>query len=335
MEQTFSFDDILIRPKAHSELRNRAEADTTAHFFDVELAMPALSSSMSVFDTQASESHTITWQFAQHLSEAGGLHLFSRASVIDERIQAVKSLGGSGSNVGLAVSLQEFQTYRKTLEALPGLVSIDIANGAIIKDIDWEGKYPLIIGNYGNPGVLLRNDLHGKLVYKFGIGSGASCSTRLKTGVGAPQGWLINNVSTMASMLNKPIISDGGVKGVADFVKALALGADAVMMGYLFASASDAPWEPVKINGRWYKPYRGMASADEKKMFTHIEGITGFVPYEEKSVKTIMLELKEGLTSAMSYSNATTLPMFKASAEFIRTPHQDLETQTRLLEERH
>lgn len=252
---------------------------------------------------------------------------------MEDRMRALEILGGGGVQIGMAVSLQEYKTYRNQLEKLPGLVSIDIANGAIIKNIDWHGKYPLVVGNFGNPGALLRQDLKGNLIYKFGIGSGSSCSTRLKTGVGAPQGWILSQVSPISSRLNKPIISDGGIKGTADFVKAIALGADAVMMGYLLAGAKETPWEPIKIDGKWYKPYRGMASGPEKQSSSYIEGISGLVPYEEKPIKTIMLELKDGLTSAMSYSNAVTLPDFQASVQFLRTPHIDIETQTRLVQE--
>lgn len=330
MIQTFSFDDILIRPKAFCNIESRAHIDTSADFYGHKLSMPIISASMSAFDTKNPDSHEIDIEFASLLSDLGGMHILSRATLFSDRISSAKYLSLAGKNVGLAVSLKEFAVYREQLEELDAFVSIDIANGALIHNIDWEGKYPLILGNYGNPGAVFRSDLKGEIIYKFGIGSGSSCSTRLKTGVGAPQGWLIHEVSKMSTKLNKPIISDGGVKSVADFSKAVALGADAVMSGYLLASAQETPWEPVKINDRWYKPYRGMASFEEKNSTSHIEGISGFIPYEDKPLKSIMLELKDGLTSSMSYCNARTLDEFKAKAEFILAPTNDLETGTRL-----
>lgn len=334
MENTFSFDDILILPNFKSEVSSRSLVNIESQLYDFTLPVPVMSASMSAFDTISPESRDISWQFAASLSDAGGMHIFSRSTLFEDRYDAAKTLGSNGKNVGIAVSLDEFYTFRKQLEDISAFVSIDIANGAIIKDIDWQGKYPLIIGNYGNPRVLGRADLRGNLIYKFGIGGGSSCSTRLETGVGAPQGWLIHHASKKSDRYSdghKPIISDGGVKNTADFVKAVALGAEAVMMGYVFAGANETPWEPVKINGKWYKPYRGMASSQEKQTSSHVEGVSGYVPYEEKSVHAIVWELRDGLTSAMSYSNAFTLNEFVENVEFVLSPSSQNENQTRLI----
>lgn len=334
MENTFSFDDILILPHYKSDVKSRSFVNTTTSLYSVNLNIPAISASMSAFDTVAPDSRDISWQFASKMSESYGMHIFSRSTLFDARYEAAKTLGSTNHNVGMAVSLDEFDTYRSKLEELPALVSVDIANGAILQDVDWQGKYPLIIGNYGNPRVLGRADLRGNLIYKFGIGGGSSCSTRLETGVGAPQGWLINHARTKSDRYSdghKPIISDGGVKSTADFVKAIALGADAVMMGYVFAGARETPWEPIKIDGKWYKPYRGMASAQEKQKSTHVEGVSGYVPYEDKSIQTIMFELRDGLTSAMSYSDAKDITTFMDNVEFVLAPSSQNENQTRLV----
>jgi len=327
MTETFTFDNILIKPKSKSRVKSRAMVDTTTAFYDIELPMPVLSASMSLFDTSDTDSNDIFWGFAEAMYAAGGLHVLSRGSTLHERLAASQVLPDSGIEFGIAVSYQEFQVHQATLEDTEAFISIDIANGSIIEDIDWQGKYPLILGNFGNPGVLQRRDLKGELIYKFGIGSGSGCTTRLVTGVGAPQGWLIQEATRWH---DKPIISDGGVKNVGDFVKAVALGADAVMLGRLFAGAKETPWEPVKIQGRWYKPYRGMASAEEKKINSYVEGVSGYVPYEDKSVKDIMQELSDGLRSAMAYVDALDLPEFQSQVEFFRVSEEDREAQTRL-----
>jgi len=334
MENTFSFDDILILPHFKSEVKSRSLVNTTSHLYSTELKIPAISASMSAFDTVSPESRDISWQFASQMSEAGGMHIFSRSTLFDQRYEAAKTLGSTQHNVGIAVSLDEFEVYRSKLEELPAIVSIDIANGSILQNVDWQGQYPLVVGNYGNPRVLGRADLRGNLIYKFGIGGGSSCSTRLETGVGAPQGWLIYHASMKSDRYSdghKPIISDGGVKSTADFVKAIALGAEAVMMGYVFAGARETPWEPIKIDGKWYKPYRGMASSQEKQASSHVEGVSGYVPYEDKSIKTIMFELRDGLTSAMSYSDATDIHSFMENVEFVLAPSSQNENQTRLV----
>lgn len=316
MQETFTFDDILIKPRPVSSIESRNMVDTKSKLYDVELAVPVMSASMSVFDTVV-DSREIYFSFASALSEAGGVHIFSRATLFEDRYRAVSSLAATGHVVGIAVSLKEFHTYRDRLEQLPEntIVSIDIANGAIIKDIMWLAPAPLIIGNFGNPNAALRRDLAGRIAFKFGLGSGSGCSTRLTTGVGMAQASLIQETVTKT---RKPIISDGGINVVADVVKALALGAEFVMLGRLLAAAKETPWPPVKKDGMWYKEYRGMASAEEKRSSSYIEGVAGLIPYEERSVASIISGIKDGLASAMSYVDSTDLDEFRQKVEFTR-----------------
>jgi IMP dehydrogenase len=332
MIDTYTFDDILIQPKAVSYVISRKLARVNQTIYGVEFPTPILSASMSVFDTVTPNSRDIYYQFANAIFEAGGTHIFSRATLFENRFRAVQALSSNGIRCGIAVSLREFQTYYDELIELenPALVSIDIANGAIIRNIDWVGNCPLIIGNFGNPKVGAREDLRGPVFLKLGIGSGSGCTTRLVTGVGAPQAWLIKETYDNSSHL---IISDGGVKSPADFVKAIALGSDLVMMGSLLAAAKETPWEPVKIQDKWYKPYRGMASAEEKQSNSHVEGAAGYIPYEEKSIKEIISELIDGLTSAMSYSDAYSLDEFRDNVEFLKITNSTAnENRIRLLQ---
>ena len=335
MLESYSFDDILILPASSSTVKSRSEVDASVSFYNhIKLRVPAISASMSVFDT-FQNSRDIYYQFATAIHEAGGMHIFSRATLFSDRYRAVKNLSCSGVTCGIAVSATEFEAHRTELFELPqnAVVSIDIANGAILKNITWGGDYDvphptLFIGNFGNPSAVTRRDFLGQIAFKMGIGSGSGCTTRVKTGVGSPQAWLVKSSSYIT---RKPIISDGGVKDSSDFVKALALGADAVMMGQVFAASKESPWEPVKIDGKWYKPYRGMASAEEKRSNEFIEGQSGYVPYDERTMFEIMAHLRDGLTSAMSYSDSHNLDEFKKRAELIRiTPSTLVENGHRL-----
>lgn len=319
---TYTFDDVLIQPHAISTVMSRSNVDTSYTLYqNLEFKLPVISASMSLFDTEEN-SRDIYYQFAAKMSELGGLHIFSRATLFSDRVKAVEALSSIGVQSGIAVSLDEFSTYYDILIDLPSssVVSIDIANGSIIKNVLWEKLYDdsptLIVGNFGNPQAVIRRDLDGSIAFKLGVGSGAGCTTRVATGVGAPQGWLIREASRIS---RKPLISDGGVKTTADFSKAVALGADLVMMGRIFAAAKETPWPEVKLSdGKWYKRYNGMASVVEKNTNSHIEGDSGYIPYEGKSLEEIFKELKDGLTSAMSYSDSHSLDEFKIKAYFLR-----------------
>lgn len=344
MIETFTFDDILIMPKGKSRVASRKLVNIKQTIYDTTFPTPILSASMSVFDTMSRESRDIYYQFANAIFEAGGTHIFSRSTLFDDRFKAVKTLTGLGVRCGIAVSLREFEVYQKQLEELnnQALVSIDIANGAIIGSIDWNGEASLIVGNYGNPWTYEERytDWYGNLMIKLGIGSGAGCTTRMTAGVGAPQAWLIHKAAKERNKFEEfyqpeeglPIISDGGVNSTADFVKAIALGADLVMMGSMLAVAAETPWEPVKINGEWYKPYRGMASQEEKRSSSHIEGASGYLPFYGLTVKEIIDEMKDGLTSAMSYSDSFNLDEFRQKAEFLKVTNATrIENNARLV----
>lgn len=327
--ESFTFDDILIEPHAHSLVTSRSSVDTSVNLGGVILDMPVISASMSLFDThspfETSEAPYI--QFAVAIAEAGGMHIISRSTPFWPRTVGANVVASQGLNVGVAVSLTEFFENKKYLEKQNYVVSIDIANGAIIGDINWEGEKPLIIGNFGNPAIGMAPRFTGNIILKLGIGSGNACSTRLVTGVGAPQAGLVYSTALNS---NFPLISDGGVNKIADFVKAIALGADAVMTGRMFGATIETPWSVKEVNGISMKPYRGMASKEEKRSKKFIEGASGFIPYEGKRVQEVMYDLKDGLTSAMSYCNSFGIKDFKRNATFIKASHSH-ESSVRLV----
>lgn len=339
MIDTFTFDDILIKPVSFSAVKSRGHTDLSQTLQGRKFDIPILSASMSSLDTQETSSRTNKpyTEFAEALHFEGGTHIFSRAIPFVERLQAAKDING-----GIAVGHQEFEDHKDILQESGVMVSIDIANGAILpNNINWEGQeQPLIIGNFGNPEVISYRKFSANTMVKFGIGPSAVCSTREMTGVGAPQGWLISEADSIRTdewrrgkrvASNITIVSDGGTKTPGDFVKALGLGADLVMIGTMFAAARETPGEPIKIDGEWYKPVRGMASAAEKGSQKHIEGISGYVPYEGKSVSNIVQELTDGLRSAMAYTDRKDIHQFIGNVDFYRvTPSTVVENRTRL-----
>ncbi|MGE5626909.1 MAG: IMP dehydrogenase [Solirubrobacterales bacterium] len=215
------------------------------------------------------------------------------------------------------------------------VITVDTAHGhskgvmdavKIIKE-----KYPdlqIIAGNIATPDAAKDLILAGADCIKVGIGPGSICTTRVVAGVGVPQFTAVYDCALAAKEYGVPIIADGGIKYSGDIVKALAAGADVVMMGSLFAGCAEAPGETEIFQGRSYKVYRGMGSLsamacgskdryfqeDGKKLVP--EGVEGRVPYKGHVSETIY-QLVGGIRSGMGYLGAKTLYELNENADFV------------------
>lgn len=195
----------------------------------------------------------------------------------------------------------------------------------------------VIAGNIATAEGVLALITAGASAIKVGMGPGSICTTRVVAGVGVPQITAIADCASVARMYNIPVIADGGIKYSGEITKAIAAGADVVMMGSLFAGTDEAPGEMVLYQGRSYKTYRGMGSlgamrkgskdrygqggiADEKLV---PEGIEGRVPYRG-SLGAIIQQMVGGLQSGMGYTGCRTIEELKANAKFIRITSQGL-----------
>ncbi len=178
----------------------------------------------------------------------------------------------------------------------------------------------------------------GADVVKVGVGPGSICTTRVVAGVGMPQITAIVNCAKVANKKGKTIIADGGIKYSGDITKALALGANTVMIGNLLAGAEESPGETILYQGRTYKVYRGMGSLgamaqgskdrygqmdvhDEAKFVP--EGIEGKVPYKG-NVSGIIHQLLGGLRSGMGYMGSTSIKDLQKNAQFVQITSQGL-----------
>ncbi len=173
---------------------------------------------------------------------------------------------------------------------------------------------------------------------KVGIGPGSICTTRMVAGVGVPQLTAVLEAASEAKKANVPVIADGGIKYSGDLAKAIAAGADAVMIGSLLAGTEEAPGEMFLYQGRSFKAYRGMGSVgamargsadryfqqdtkDQMKLVP--EGVEGQVPYRGP-VAPILHQLAGGLRAAMGYVGAPTIPEFQRRARFVRITNAGL-----------
>merc|ERR1711991_945128 len=219
------------------------------------------------------------------------------------------------------------------------MIVIDTAHGHsanVIKMLNKVKRFnkniTVCVGNIatGDAAKLLYNS--GADILKVGIGPGSICTTRMVAGIGVPQISAIMDVKKSLSKKKIKIISDGGIKFSGDIAKALAAGADAIMMGSIFAGTEESPGKKFKIKNKFYKQYRGMGSIGamsagssnryfqknykDKSKFVP-EGVDGRVEYKGK-VSKIIYQLKGGLKSSMGYIGAKTIEDIKKNAKFIK-----------------
>jgi IMP dehydrogenase len=190
----------------------------------------------------------------------------------------------------------------------------------------------LIAGNVGTAAGTQELIDAGVDAVKVGIGPGSICTTRVVTGAGVPQITAISSCVKAAREKSIPVISDGGVKFSGDVAKAIAAGADVVMIGSLFAGTEEAPGEVILFQGRSFKSYRGMGSIgamregsrdryaqdtaeNDSKLVP--EGIEGRVPYKG-TLSEMVTQLVGGLRSGMGYTGCRTIPEFQERTRFLR-----------------
>jgi IMP dehydrogenase len=219
------------------------------------------------------------------------------------------------------------------------LVAVDTAHGHSKNVLDVVGqirrRYPeldLAGGNVATPEGTAALIQAGVNVVKVGVGPGSICTTRVVSGVGVPQITAIGSCAKAAARYNVPIIADGGIKYSGDITKALAAGADSVMIGSLFAGTEESPGETILYQGRTYKVYRGMGSigamgqgsrdrygqadvTESNKLVP--EGIEGQVPYKG-SLSFNIHQLVGGLRAGMGYLGCRDVATMRAKAKFMQ-----------------
>ena len=188
---------------------------------------------------------------------------------------------------------------------------------------------PVIAGNIATAEAAEALIQAGADAVKVGIGPGSICTTRVVAGIGVPQVTAVYDVAQVAKKYNIPVIADGGIKYSGDIVKALAAGANVVMLGSLLAGCEEAPGEIEIYQGRSFKVYRGMGSmaamaAGSKDRYFQEgakklvpEGVEGRVPYKGSVADTIF-QLIGGIRSGMGYCGCPTIPDLHRKAKFVQ-----------------
>jgi IMP dehydrogenase len=264
------------------------------------------------------------------LSKLGGVAVIHRYNSIQEQCDIVRSVKREGERVGAAVGTTGDYLERVTALKAAGVdfVCVDVAHGHhkmvydAIKYI--KDKFPylhLMAGNVATDEAFEALQAWGADSIRVGIGGGSICSTRLQTGHGVPNITAIMECAEVAKTAT--LIADGGIKNAGDAVKALAAGADFVMLGSIFAGTDEAPGDVIEsvLYATKMKSYRGMASREAQEEWrgksSAPEGIATMVPYKGP-VENIFNDLVGNIKSGLSYSGATTIGGLQARSEFIR-----------------
>ena len=258
---------------------------------------------------------------------------------------AKDSLGRLRVGAAVGVGTDFLDRVDALIENDVDVVVIDTAHGNSKKVIEsikiFKKKYPevqLIAGNIATEDGAENLIRAGVDAVKVGIGPGSICTTRVVAGIGVPQITAVIDCYKVCSKYNIPLIADGGIKFSGDIVKAIAAGADTVMIGNLFAGTEESPGETILFQGRSYKIYRGMGSLEAMKQGSKDryfqeevqdelkfvpEGIEGRVPYKGPLSESVY-QLVGGLKAGMGYAGCKTINDLKTKAKFIQITNAGL-----------
>ena len=332
IKEALTFDDVTLAPKYSAILPS--EVDTSIKLTNnLKLKIPLLSSAM---DTVTESKMAIA------IAKAGGIGIIHRNLDIKKQIDEIKKVKKQKLLVGAAVGAgpKELQRAKDILKEGVDLIVVDTAHGhtkkvseivKLIRKIK-DKRIALCAGNIATPEAAKFLLKLGVDIIKVGIGPGSICTTRLVAGIGVPQLSAILSVRNGIRNKKVKIIADGGIKYSGDLAKAFAAGADAVMIGSLFAGTDEAPGKIIKKNGKLFKSFRGMGSvgamnkgsadryfqSKQKDMSKYVpEGAEGYAKYKG-NVGSIIYKLIGGLKSSMGYLGSRQIKYLRNKPKFVK-----------------
>tara|TARA_Y100000114_G_scaffold23178_2_gene18905 strand:- start:408 stop:1424 length:1017 start_codon:yes stop_codon:yes gene_type:complete len=335
MKQTYSFDDVLLVPQ-YSDIKSRSTIDLSGNLGPNKFYTPIISSPM---DTVTEKEMAVRMYFA------GGLGVIHRYNTPDQQARIVGEAYVDGAlNVAAAVGVtgDYLQRARKVTDVGANILCIDVAHGhhsmmqkgiSELKDMLGDDVH-IMAGNVATLEAFEALSEWGADSIRVGIGGGSICSTRIVTGHGIPTFQSV--LECAQTSYDTKIIADGGIKTSGDIVKALAAGADFVMIGSMLAGTKEAPGEAyVNEKGESFKEYRGMASKEAQRDWrgksSTPEGVATVVPYKGP-VDDILKDLRGGICSGLSYTGARTVKELQSKRRFIlQSSAAQLESNTHIL----
>lgn len=342
IKQALTFDDITLVPQ-YSRIETRSLCNTKTKIGEIELDIPLISSPMQ----------TVTeYNMALTMINNGGMPVIHRFMSIQEQADLFKKISEDlASNFKkhhinrICCAVGVTNDYKDRISALykAGCVTfnLDVAHGdhvlsySAIETIRemYGNRIHIMSGTICTAKAAERLCNAGVDSIRVGVGSGSLCETRIRTGVGIPQVTAIMDCYEVVKKCQRKIsiIADGGIRMPGDVCKAIAIGADAVMVGYLFAGTDEAPGQIIRA-GNWpneqlFKQYAGSASFDAKRSrgeeTKNIEGNSTLIPYKG-SVNRIIKDIEDGLKSSMSYLGSYDITEYQDNCEIMQITNNGL-----------
>ena len=324
-EEALTYDDVLLVPQ-YSDIESRQEVDISNELGEnIYMKLPVISSPM---DTVTGEG------MASAMYDAGGLGVIHRYNTIKEQCEMVRNVRKTlisrySPRVAAAVGVSGDYLQRAVnlFDTGVNIICIDVAHGhhalmeKAIKSIRAEvgNTLHIMAGNVATREGFEALAEWGADSVRCNVGGGSICSTRIQTGHGMPG--LQTIFECAAAESDVKIIADGGIRNPGDVVKALAAGADFVMLGSMLAGTYETPGKKVITLGGPMKEYRGMASKeaqmDWRGKYSSDEGVATMIPYKG-TVNDVLQQIRNGLASGLSYSGVRTIKELQENAIFVR-----------------
>jgi IMP dehydrogenase len=337
LKSALTYDDVLLVPQ-YSDIKSRSEVDISSGLSNnIILNTPIISSPMDTV-TEA--------PMALAMDIAGGLGIVHRYNEIEEQALSVKTLYCAGVKhpaAAIGMAGDYIERASALVRAGAGILCVDVAHGhhsmmehclKALKEL-FGNDIHVMAGNVATRAAYEALSRWGADSIRCNIGGGSICSTRIQTGHGVPG--LQTILDCAEAGLDTPIIADGGIRSSGDIAKALAAGADFVMVGSLLAGTDETPGRVVSnLAGDKHKVYRGMASRDAQsawrgRLTSAPEGVSTTVHYKGPAAD-VLKDLSMGLKSGLSYSGSRTISEFRAKAQFVRqTSSGQTESGTHIL----
>ena len=318
-----TFDDVLLIP-GYNGIKSRQNVTTSVQLRNLEFDIPLISSNMDTI-TEAPMANAIT--------ELGGMAILHRFVPIERNVEMFNSCKHKDKTaISIGLGKDGIVRAEALISAGAQLVCVDVAHGHS-KEVNRTSR--LLREKFGENSIVIAGNVAtyagadylaaaGADIIKVGIGSGSVCTTRIKTGFGVPQLSAIQD----CRKVDRPLIADGGTRVPGDAVKALAAGADFVMLGGMLSGTDETPGQVTEVvlkDGRKskVKRFRGMASREAQEEYMGsmsewktAEGISLDVPYKG-SVKDVILDVMGGIRSGMTYCGASTIKDLQRKAQFL------------------